>query len=92
MSLEVDIGIQWGTLDLEAQFAVKPGELVAILGPNGAGKSTVLRCVAGLLPIDRGQVRIDEDAVDERRAPVGSSPPSDARSVSCSRTTCCSPT
>ena len=30
-----------------------------MLGPNGAGKSTVLRCIAGLLPIDDGRDPID---------------------------------
>lgn len=64
MSLDVDIGLRLGTLDLAVQFAVEPGELVAILGPNGAGKSTVLRCIAGLLPIDRGSIRIDDHPVD----------------------------
>ena len=39
--------------------------MVAILGPNGAGKSTVLRALAGLLPIERGRIAIDEIVVDE---------------------------
>ena len=37
----------------------RPGELLALLGPNGAGKSTVLRCLAGLAPIDTGSIVID---------------------------------
>jgi iron complex transport system ATP-binding protein len=37
------------TLDLQ------PG-WTAIVGPNGAGKSTLLRALAGLVPIDSGQV------------------------------------
>ena len=39
--------------------------MVAILGPNGAGKSTILRALAGLLPIERGRIAIDEIVVDE---------------------------
>ncbi|MEA5574523.1 ATP-binding cassette domain-containing protein [Calothrix sp. UHCC 0171] len=31
-------------------FAVRPGELVAVLGPNGAGKSTLLRTINLLQP------------------------------------------
>ena len=39
-------------IDLE----VSTGEVVAILGPSGCGKSTLLRAVAGLQPLDSGQV------------------------------------
>ena len=39
--------------------------MIAILGPNGAGKSTVLRALAGLLPIERGRIAVDEIVVDE---------------------------
>jgi iron complex transport system ATP-binding protein len=38
---------------------VRAGEVAVLLGPNGAGKSTLLRAVAGLLPLRRGEVRID---------------------------------
>jgi phosphonate transport system ATP-binding protein len=37
---------------------IRPGEFVAIMGLNGAGKSTWLRCLAGLVPIQQGQVQI----------------------------------
>ncbi|MBA3605502.1 MAG: ATP-binding cassette domain-containing protein, partial [Acidimicrobiia bacterium] len=65
MSLVVDIELRLGTLDLDVKLEVEPGELVALLGPNGAGKSTVLRCIAGLLPTERGSIRIDDDLVDD---------------------------
>ena len=38
---------------------VATGEVVAILGPSGCGKSTLLRAVAGLQPLDSGEVRWD---------------------------------
>src|SRR5215212_6347691 len=41
-------------VDLE----VRAGELVALLGPAGSGKSALLRCLAGIDPIDSGVVRL----------------------------------
>lgn len=35
-----------------------PAELLAILGPSGSGKSTVLRAIAGLTPVQSGDVLI----------------------------------
>jgi len=37
---------------------VERGELVTLLGPSGCGKSTLLRAIAGLLPVDAGEVCI----------------------------------
>ena len=37
-------------------FAVRPGEFVALLGPSGCGKSTALRIIAGLSEPTRGNV------------------------------------
>lgn len=51
-------------VDLE----VATGEVVAILGPSGCGKSTLLRAVAGLQPLDSGEVHWDGE--DLARLPV----------------------
>jgi ABC-2 type transport system ATP-binding protein len=42
----------------ELSFAVRPGEVMGLVGPNGAGKTTTLRCLAGIIPPTRGQVRL----------------------------------
>jgi molybdate transport system ATP-binding protein len=42
------------------EFAVAPGEVLAVLGPNGAGKSTALHVVAGLIRPDLGLVQLGE--------------------------------
>jgi phosphonate transport system ATP-binding protein len=34
------------------------GEAVALVGANGTGKSTLLRCILGLIPVDRGSVEV----------------------------------
>ena len=39
-------------------FAVQPGEFVALLGPNGSGKTTFLRILASLSNASMGEVRV----------------------------------
>jgi len=43
--------------DVDVDFEVAAGEVVALIGANGAGKSTVLHVIAGLLRPDTGSVR-----------------------------------
>jgi polar amino acid transport system ATP-binding protein len=39
-------------------FDVAKGEVICIIGPSGSGKSTVLRCINGLVQIDRGSISV----------------------------------
>jgi ABC-2 type transport system ATP-binding protein len=39
-------------------FSVGPGEVLGLVGPNGAGKTSTLRCIAGVIPMNSGAVRI----------------------------------
>lgn len=41
-------------------LSVARGEVVVIIGPSGSGKSTLLRCLNGLEPFQKGQVRIGD--------------------------------
>ena len=44
-------------------FHVNAGEVMALVGDNGAGKSTLIKCVAGIHPIDGGEVWFDGEKV-----------------------------
>lgn len=37
-------------------FSAYSGEVVGLVGDNGAGKSTLIKCVAGIHPIDDGEI------------------------------------
>jgi molybdate transport system ATP-binding protein len=65
MTLAARIRRGLGRFELDVELTTKSGETVAILGPNGSGKSTLFRCLAGLLPIDRGRIELDEEVLDE---------------------------
>ncbi|MCU1501419.1 MAG: D-xylose transport ATP-binding protein XylG [Ilumatobacteraceae bacterium] len=43
----------------DVSLTVAPGELVALVGENGAGKTTLVRCIAGLIPTDRGEITVE---------------------------------
>ena len=42
-------------------LTLRQREVTAICGPNGAGKSSLLAALAGILPLDGGEVRLDGD-------------------------------
>jgi len=39
-------------------FEVAPGEILGLVGPNGAGKTTSLRTIAGILPVQSGEITV----------------------------------
>ncbi|PZG44979.1 ABC transporter ATP-binding protein [Spongiactinospora gelatinilytica] len=43
----------------DVSLTLPPGEISVLLGPSGAGKSVFLKTLVGLLPPDRGRIRID---------------------------------
>ncbi|HUX37537.1 MAG TPA: ATP-binding cassette domain-containing protein [Rectinemataceae bacterium] len=48
-----------GILALDhVDFEIASGEVLDLLGPNGAGKTTVIRALAGLLPVDSGNIQL----------------------------------
>jgi len=43
----------------DLSLSLENGEFVTVIGGNGAGKSTMLNAVAGVYPVDAGEIRID---------------------------------
>lgn len=48
-----------------SQLLVERGEVLAVIGPNGAGKSTLLLALSRLLPVDRGEIFMDGQSVQQ---------------------------
>ena len=64
MLLSVDnLSVSRGGISLfeGLNFTVSTGEFVLINGGNGVGKTSLLRSIAGLQPIDKGEIAINAD-------------------------------
>jgi thiamine transport system ATP-binding protein len=44
-------------------LTVGDGEVVTLLGPSGCGKSTILRAIAGLVPVEAGEIQLSGESV-----------------------------
>ncbi|GGM04915.1 ATP-binding cassette domain-containing protein [Nakamurella endophytica] len=44
-------------------FDVRAGEVVSLIGDNGAGKSTLVKILSGVMPPDRGELRLRGEPV-----------------------------
>ncbi|MGD0196794.1 MAG: sn-glycerol-3-phosphate ABC transporter ATP-binding protein UgpC [Solirubrobacteraceae bacterium] len=47
----------------ELDLDIRDGEFIVLVGPSGCGKTTSLRMLAGLEPVDEGEIFIDERSV-----------------------------
>ena len=43
----------------EASLDVAAGSITGLIGPNGSGKTTLFNCIAGVLPLDGGAIRLN---------------------------------
>jgi ATP-binding cassette subfamily F protein uup len=55
-SLRKDFGIK--EILRDASFSLESSDRVGLIGPNGAGKSTLLKMLAGIEPLDGGEIEI----------------------------------
>ncbi len=65
MSLQAAVALRMGTLAVDAELAAASGQVIGLLGPNAAGKTTVLRALAGLSPLGRGRVVLDDEVLED---------------------------
>jgi NitT/TauT family transport system ATP-binding protein len=42
----------------DVNLTIEEGEFVSLLGPSGCGKTTLLKALDGLVPYDRGEIRV----------------------------------
>jgi NitT/TauT family transport system ATP-binding protein len=58
--------VRYGSLEVlrGVSFDVGADEIVSLVGRSGCGKTTLLRCAAGLLPLDEGSILFEGRPVD----------------------------
>ena len=73
MSLYVKIKKNYGNFVLDAEFEAK-NETMALLGASGCGKSLTLRCIAGIVRPDDGQIVSNGITLFDSRRRINLSP------------------
>ena len=48
----------------DVSLEINPGEFFTLLGPSGCGKTTLLRMIAGFNTIERGEIRFDDQVIN----------------------------
>ena len=48
----------------QVNLSIPEGSIIGLVGTNGAGKTTLLRMISGILPLEEGTVRRDENVLD----------------------------
>ena len=51
----------------DVSIAAPAGTLTAVVGPNGSGKSTLVRALVGQVPLEQGEITVDDQPVSDAR-------------------------
>lgn len=49
----------------EVSFNIDKGEIISIIGANGAGKSTLMKCIAGILKYQQGDISLNGETLSK---------------------------
>ncbi|MFQ5659694.1 MAG: LPS export ABC transporter ATP-binding protein [Gammaproteobacteria bacterium] len=59
----------------DVSLSIQSGEIIGLLGPNGAGKTTSFYMIIGLIPCDKGTIRLNNKEISglpmDKRARMG---------------------
>jgi NitT/TauT family transport system ATP-binding protein len=69
-TFEMESGGELVVLD-DIEFAVEEGSFTSIMGPSGCGKSTLLNILAGILPMDTGEIKYNGEITSPDTLPIG---------------------
>jgi len=55
-----NIHLTLGEFSLKCSLDLPPGQLISLLGPSGCGKTSLLKSIAGLYPLEGGEITLGE--------------------------------
>ena len=65
-----DYGVAYGQSEVikSLNLSVKPNEIIAIVGRNGMGKSTLMKSVAGMIPSQKGSLKLKDVPIEHMKS------------------------
>ena len=49
----------------DATFKIEPGAYMGVVGPNGGGKTTLIQALLGILPAERGSIKLMGNPIED---------------------------
>lgn len=62
----ITITLKKDTVLKAVSYAFESGKIYGLRGRNGAGKTVLLRALAGLIPVNEGQIKIDDQVLGDK--------------------------